>query len=123
MDNQINQVRETLIQVAKGKKMISYSDLARKSGLNLFIPGHSDPNDSYKIGKILEEIGEEEHKNGRPLITVLVHHSNSSSIGDGFFRLCDNLNIVTPRNQREKEIFLIEQISSVHEYWGKYQAN
>ena len=67
-------LRQRLIEVAKNKETISYSELRPEAPQTLAIP--------------LDEINKYEHREGRPLLSAVVTHKDGDRMsGDGFFRI------------------------------------
>ena len=84
MDLKVRTVRERLIEVAKHKGTISYSDVARIADLHV-----RDPT----LFRILDDISTHEHKAGRPLLTAVVIRQDKRMPGDGFFKLARRLGL------------------------------
>jgi hypothetical protein len=110
-------VREKLIEIAKNRDIIFYSDLNIACHLGINLEGDAG---GKEIGKILGDISEYELKNKRPPISVLVGLKNTKPFtpSDGFFNLMDELKI---RKPKEKNEFLkIRLMNLCYDYWSKH---
>lgn len=107
-------ISKKLIELATNKKMIAYSDLA----LQCKIP-YNNINERETMHDILGEISTHEVNNGRPMLSVLVHHKADleRSAGIGWFKLADKL-----KQRRDKECDLIMRLrvlADCWKYWDK----
>ena len=82
MDSKTRTVREKLVEVAKHKETISYSDVARIADLHRH---------SIALFRLLDDINKHEHAAGRPLLTAVVISKENSMPGPGFFKLATRL--------------------------------
>jgi hypothetical protein len=85
-------------------------ELAPLAGLDMDLPA-----DRVKLGDILGEISMFEHKNGRPLISVIVVHKENNMPGNEFFRLAKQLGIYGGGDDLG---FFVRELRRVHEYWS-----
>lgn len=79
-----------------------------------------NPSDRLEIGGILGDISEFEFDNKRPLLSVVVRSKKDGSVGEGFFELCENLEIISDSeklNKDEKEEFEIKELNKCHGFW------
>ena len=76
------EIYEKLKEVAKSAQIIHYSKIAPLAGLDMSLP-----EDRNTIAVILDEISIHEHKEGRPLLSVVVIHKNDNIPGQGFFKM------------------------------------
>ncbi len=101
------EMRKVLIEIAKGKKTITYSDLCNSIKIIKFEPSSS------ALANMLGEISEDENNRKGPLLSVLVVHKNGDSMpGQGFFELAIQLGF----NFKDREAFWIEQLNLVYGY-------
>ena len=54
--------------------------------------------DRARIGEDLGEVSTYEHNQGRPLLSALVLHKQTKYQGDGFFKLCEELELGAGRS-------------------------
>ena len=87
----IKDIRLKLIELAKLKTPWSYSQLNEQLQLGLKF---ENPYDRDLIGEWLGEVSVHEHLKGRPLLSALIiHKSSDREQGDGFYKLCEKLNV------------------------------
>jgi molybdopterin synthase catalytic subunit len=103
------EMREILIERAKVRRMIPYSELVEKiTTINL------KPH-SKALDNMLGEISEAENKDGRGMLTVIVVHKyGDMQPGPGFFELAHML-------ERDTSDILkcwIDELKKVHAYWS-----
>ena len=71
-------LRQRLIEVAKCRATVNYSELRPDAPQTLAVP--------------LDEINRHEHREGRPLLSAVVTHKDGDQMsGDGFFRIAGSL--------------------------------
>ncbi len=107
-------IRNILIQLAKEKRLITYTQLAS----DVQIP-YSGIAERDKLHELLGEISTEEVNAGRPMLSVLVHRKNDvlRKPGTGFFKLADELGQKLPK---EKDLdFQFRMINKCFKYWEK----
>ena len=75
----------------------------------------SSPYDRRRIGSILGELSEDEHRAGRPLISAVVVASGTAVPGGGFFELARRLGLL---RAEDKDSFYIQELRRVHDYWS-----
>jgi hypothetical protein len=68
-----------------------------------------------RIGSILGELSEDEHRAGRPLISAVVVASETAVPGGGFFELARRLGLL---KAEEKDSFYIQELRRVYDYWS-----
>lgn len=104
-----NEARDILIERAKVRGMIAYSDLA-KQVTKINLKAH-DPRFFHFLG----EISVEEEEAGRGLLTVIVvHKSGDMQPGPGFFELAGSLG----RDTSDPLQCWIAELHRVHAYWS-----
>jgi hypothetical protein len=87
---------------------ISYTDFVES--LTAIEIGAHDP----RLSSFLEEIVVDEHRNGRPLVTVLVVHKHGDLMpGEGFFEIAETLGF----DVNDREAFWVSEFRRVTEYW------
>jgi len=107
-ENTKNEIRRILIEVARNKRVISYSELANKIETIEIEPF------AYAIGHLLGEISSEEDDAGRGMLSVVVHRSDENKPGKGFFELARTRG----REIVDEDSLLIEEMNRVYEYWS-----
>lgn len=104
------EIHSVLIEVAKYKRTIAYSDLVSKIRcVNLEAESHA-------LAALLDEISSEENTAGRGMLSVVVVHKHGDmKPGHGFFSLAKNLG----REVSDYDEFWVKELERVHEYWSK----
>lgn len=104
------EVRAVLIQKAKHRAMIPYSELVglvNSVNFNAY---------DQRLFAMLGQVSIEEDENGRPLLSVLVVHKNGDvKPGPGFFELAASLG----RDTRDADKAWIAETQKVYQYWNK----
>lgn len=109
-----SRIRNHLIYLAKkGDSPIPYRRLINQTelGLNLDIK-----HEKQLLGEILDEISEEEHESGRPLLSAMVQDKRNGQ-GDRFFKLCERLDMGEWKELKKDDGFRDEQIARCYEFW------
>src|SRR4051794_37763614 len=75
-----NAVYKKLVEIAKAKTTIQFVELARIADMPLDTDG-----DVAALGRVLDEIAEQDVASGRPLLPVLVVHGTRNMPGVGLF--------------------------------------
>ena len=112
MDAKTKAVYEEIIKVAQNEDVITYSEVARRAGINTNWNGWR-----ARIGAILDHINRIEHCEGRPLLSAVVVRKSSNMPGAGFFRLTKTLGLQSSGEDNFK--FWLKEIRRVHDYWGE----
>lgn len=103
------EIRQILITKAKERSFITYSDLVREIKTMKLTP------DSILLFNMLGEISEEEDKNGRGMLSVIVVHKyGDMQPGKGFYNLAKKLG----RDVSDKMACWVEEFKKVHGYWS-----
>ena len=107
------EIKEILIDRAKVRGMIPYSDLvARVRAIDL--EAHDQ-----RLFAILGEVSTEEAHAGRGMLSALVVHKDGDmKPGPGFFDLAKSLG----RNTSDVLECWVDELRKVHAYWGKNPA-
>ena len=103
------QARDVLIEVARRKDNITYSELATEiTAINI------EAHDS-RMNHLLGEISSEEDAQGRGMLTaIVVHKSGDLRSGPGFYDLAKSLG----KDTSDKDFFWISEVKTVHDYWA-----
>lgn len=103
------QATDILIEVARRKGRIAYSELASKITA-ISIQAH-DPQMFHLLG----EISTAEDKAGRGMLTaIVVHKSGDMQPGPGFFELAESLG----KNTSDRLACWVSEFNKVHDYWA-----
>lgn len=98
-----------LRRTASRRQMITYSDLSKS--LTAIQIGHHDP----AMGRILGQISEEEDRNGRGMLSVIVVHKDGDmEPGNGFYELAIELG----KDVSDKVKLWVKELHKVHDYWA-----
>lgn len=111
-------VRKKLIEIAKAKGKIYYSELNVSCELGINFEGDAG---GKEIGKILGDISKDEFSHGRPPISVLVGLKTKPVFtpSDGFFDLIDD-EIGNIRKPNETNDQLRNRLMNwAYDYWEK----
>jgi len=112
-DAAIKEGTQALIEYAKRRQMVTYSDFVRHITTIRF----EGPHDS-RLAHFLGEISRSEAEAGRGMLTVLVrvvHKSGDYQPGPGFFNLAKELGYDTA----DIEKLWVEQLKKVFAVWAK----
>ena len=112
MDADTKIIYEEIIEVAKRRDDVYYSELAPLIGLDL-----GSPEGPGRIGAILERISRTEDSEDRPLLSAVVIGKRNDIPGDGFFRLAKVLGLQSSGEDDFK--FWQKEIRRVHDHWGE----
>jgi len=106
------QLYEKLKEVARAGTVTYYSDIAPMAGLDMSLP-----NDRYEIGAILDDINQDEHAEGRPLLSAVVVQKDILRPGQGFFTMARDMGLFTGDDE---DRFYSDELRRVHDYWTKH---
>ena len=108
-DSAKEEMRQILIERAKVRGMIPYSELAIKVQAIRLQP------ESYALAAMLGEISTEEDAAGRGMLTVIVVHKHGDmQPGPGFFELAKELG----RDTSDILQCWVDELKQVHAYWS-----
>jgi hypothetical protein len=103
------QGRDILIEVARRRGRIAYSELVAQITVL-----HLEPHD-FRLFHLLGEISSEEDEAGRGMLTAIVVHKNDDMLpGPGFFELAKTLG----RNTKDTLACWVQEFNKVHDYWA-----
>ena len=105
-------IRNKLIEAAKMKDVVCYSEIGELLDLSMDNPYHRQ-----EIGRILGEISTEEHQAGRPLLSAVVVHKENHQPGKGFFQLARELGKQKP--DENDDVFFAAELQKVFDEWAK----
>ena len=101
------EIKQILIEIAKNRQTITYSDLVRKVNTINFEPV------SYGLSAMLGEISSEEYIAGRGMLTAVVVLKDDGIPGSGFFELARALGKSFPDELK----FWVDELNKVYSYW------
>ena len=108
-NNAKKEMRQILIERAKVRGMIPYSELVAKIKTISLEP------ESYALAAMLGEISSEEDAAGRGMLTVIVVHKyGDMQPGPGFFDLAEELG----RDTSDILTCWVNELKRVHAYWS-----
>lgn len=108
------EAKEVLIEVARRKGRIAYSELVRNIK-SIDLEAH-DP----RLFHLLGEISSEEDKAGRGMLTaIVVHKSGDMQPGPGFFELAKFLG----KDTSDILACWVKEFNRVHDYWANKAKN
>lgn len=103
------EARRVMVNVARRRSLISYSDLVREIKSCALEP--HDP----RLDHLLGQIAEAEDEAGRGLLTVVVVHKTGDKIpGPGFFKMAQSRG----RDTSDRVEFWISELQRVHDVWS-----
>ena len=100
-----------LLQGAQKKEGVSYEEIGEIMGLK------SGPDMLLEIGQLLGEINEDEHNNGRAMLSAVAVEPSSKMPGEGFFKFAKQLNRFAGETDQEKREFWRDEIQRVYDIW------
>ena len=104
-----DEARQVMIDCAKARRMIPYSDLVRQI-TRIRLQAHD-----ARLSHFLGEIASEEDEQGRGLLTVVVvHKSGDMQPGPGFFELAQSRG----RNTSNIVECWVDELKKVFAYWA-----
>lgn len=109
-------IREVLINVARNKKTISYTELLNQSKVKLDM---SIPYDRGQLGHLLGDISWNEVAEGRPMLSSVAIHAGDSIHGQGFFDLAEEIYDIDLRTSDERMVFGMDELNATYNYWSK----
>lgn len=108
------QATKVLIDVARRKGRIAYSELAARI-TEIQIEAHD-----LRLFHLLGEISTSEDKAGRGMLTaIVVHKSGDMQPGPGFFELAKSLG----KDTSDVLVCWINEFNKVHNYWANKAKN
>ena len=107
----LHAVYEELIKVAQSGSTTYYSEIAPLAGLDM-----SSEVDRFRIAQILGEISEDEHRDGRPLLSAVVILKGENRPGEGFFGLAGNLGLY---DGGDADQYWAQELGHVHRFWSQ----
>lgn len=107
------EVRSLLIECAETRTTLDYGEIARRLGRK---PGNAF---SHWIGGLLEELNQDEHALGRPLLGALAVNTQTGVPNPAFFHLAEKLEAFGGGPKFEENVFWAEEMMRVFSHWRK----
>lgn len=106
-----SEIRALLVEIARRRRTISYSDLTSKVETYEFQP--NDP----RLYRLLDDLSQEEVAAGRGMLSVVVVHKDDKQPGVGFFELAKALGrkIANVHDAKARDRVFIAELARVHE--------
>ncbi len=97
-------IYDRLIELARGRHLTTYGDIAPLAGLNMEVDADRD-----RISKLLGEILRHEASKNRPLLTaIVVHHGDDNNPGEVFIQQGQDLLHPLSGHREEQVLFPFE---------------
>ncbi len=105
--------RQALISAARDRGTVKYIEIVQIAGLPT-----SGNVMSRELGQVLGEISEDEHLDGRPMLSAAAIGADGAP-GGGFFGLARLLGKLDDSPDNEQR-FWISELKSVHDHWQRH---
>ncbi len=109
-----DEVYAKLVETARKGKRINYAEIGEI--MRITTRGSAM---ARKVGQILDEINEDEHNNGRPMISAVVVNKQCGIPGAGFYNLARKLRKLKGVSDLEELEFWLKEVRTVFDYWNK----
>lgn len=113
LSDQLRSLRQTLMEAARARQHVSYTEAARVLGMEGAKPWRSP-----KFFEALDAISTFEHRHGRPLLSAVVVHGQDRLPGGGFFKMARRLGVQGP-DEDDRAFFEAER-ERVYAYWVQH---
>ncbi len=100
-----------LLNAAREKEGVSYEEIGQIMGLE------PEAGMAREIGRLLGEINEDEHNNGRPMLSAVAVEPTTRMPGECFFQFAKKLNKFAGETDEDKREFWRDEIQRVYEIW------
>ncbi|MFA9613307.1 MAG: hypothetical protein ACERK9_05115 [Deltaproteobacteria bacterium] len=100
-----------LLKAARKKESVSYEEI----GQIMDLEAHGGM--AKEIGQLLGEINEDEHNNGRPMLSAVAVEPTTRMPGEGFFQFAKELGRFDGETDEDKREFWRDEIQRVYEIW------
>jgi hypothetical protein len=102
------------IRAARYRGTITYQEVAEAMGITP-TGGHM----AKEVGRIADEISEDEHRAGRPMLSAILVHKGDGKPGKGFFDLAKDLGKLQEDSGEMKHRFWEEEKRAIYDFWKK----
>ena len=100
-----------LLNAARKKESVPYEEIGQIMGLEAQVGM------AKEIGRLLGEINEDEHNNGRPMLSAVAVELTTRMPGEGFFQFAKELSKFDGETDEDKREFWRDEIQRVYEMW------
>ena len=100
-----------LLSAAHARSLVSYAEIA-----DILTDGTADSDATPDVGQLLNDISEDEHDAGRPMLTALVV-TGKGIPGDAFFAVARGLAKLASAEPAEEMMFWMAEKGRVYETW------
>jgi hypothetical protein len=100
-----------LLNAARKKESVSYKKIGQIMGLKAQVDMAAE------IGQMLGEINEDEHDNGRPMLSAVAVEPTTRMPGEGFFQFAKELRKLDGETDEDKREFWRDEIQRVYGMW------
>lgn len=104
-----------LTETAVSRGVVYYSEIAPLADLDM-----ASPPDRTEIGRLLGEISESEHEQGRPLLSAVAISHDGNRPGEGFLTLARELGL---HCSSEDDAFWTAELERVYRYWRAMETD
>jgi hypothetical protein len=106
-------VYKRLLEAAREGEIVYYLDVAKIMGLAM-----TAADLRREVAHLLAEISQNEHYQGRPMLSAIVVSSKNAPVA-GFFELAHHFGKLKMRTPEAETHFWEEEKAAVYEKWGK----
>jgi hypothetical protein len=102
-----------LVEVAKARRTIPFTELAQVADMSL-----TSDDDTKMLGLILDHIADQDVREGRPLLPVLVVNPSNNMPGAGLFKYAKRKKL----QKGDDLTFFATELKRVYDYWARADA-
>jgi hypothetical protein len=107
-----------LKDVAAREDVVYYHQVAPLVGLDM-----SRAEDRNRMADVLDEISTFEHRQGRPLLSVVVVQAETGRPGKGFYKLANRLGLYSGKSDLNEMEFFVSTVKQVYATWKSRLAS
>lgn len=105
-------IYERLKSAARAETTVRYAEIAHMAGLTT----DTQP-ERNELGRILGSISQQEHSQGRPLLSVVVVSATDGVASRGFFNLARDLGLLSSTGEMDELTFFANELKATFAYW------
>jgi len=129
----VNEAYVELARLARDGKLVPHEEMGAMGGLRQ--KGFRGTEATVLLGAIAGACSEHEANHGRPLISAILINKDTHKPGLGFFYLTNVPQVLSRKNwedrnmrppdivMRERDIFWLDEVKRVHEWWEKQKKS
>ncbi len=110
----MEQIYDILVETARAGRLISYSELARRTGMGLL------GRDRCRLRLLLQACCKGEVDEGRPMLGSVVVRKDTGMPGEGYFRAAVMLGRLDGRAETAKRCFWMQELQRVYDHWSSH---